>query len=70
MTKLILALSILSLSIKAETLEEAVAKTTYRFKLRDDKKQKRDAVKAKYKGQISALRESQKQELKTISEAK
>lgn len=67
MRSLIIALSLIALSAQSETLDEALSKTRHRFELKDAKKQRRDEIKARYKTQISSLREQQKSELKAVS---
>lgn len=66
MFKYILALSTLSLVAHSESLDEALAKTKAKYELKADKKAKRDSIKAKYKTEISALREEQKAELSKV----
>lgn len=72
--KLLIVLSLLSTSLKAETLDEALAKTRARFALKADKAQRRNSIKGAHKAeieglkaQIKAIREEQKQELKQLS---
>ncbi len=47
----------------AETLEQAVHKATVKYHLKEEKKIKREKIKAKYKPKLDAIKEQMKNEI-------
>lgn len=72
MKRILLAIVLASVSITAarvahsETEEQAVNKARQRFRIREAKKKRREAIKAKYKDQIEAIRMKQQYEIDGI----
>lgn len=64
---LIALFTITSLNLKAETLEQAIAKTTRRYNAKQAKKSERLKITEKYKAQVKAIREKQKAEIEAMN---